>query len=195
VAVGKERGARAGDTESPAVPGADERLGAAAVDGLLRRVARGDAGAFAAVYDQVAGTVYGLVSRIVGDQSRAEQVTAEVLTEVWRSASRFRPAEASGLSWIMTMARRRAISHAGAAADGLMAGPEPSGPAGTVAEQAAESLLPHPGIALLPAPRREAVLLAWCGYTWQQIAELAGAPADTADGRLREDLLGLSNPE
>ena len=36
-----------------------------AVDDLLPRVARGDAGALATVCDQAAGPVYGLVSRIV----------------------------------------------------------------------------------------------------------------------------------
>jgi RNA polymerase sigma-70 factor (ECF subfamily) len=113
------------------VPGADEKPGAAVVDGLLLRVAHGDAEAFAAVYDQVAGAVYGLASRTVGDRSRAEQVVADVLLEVWRSASRFNPAEGSGLSWIMTMARRRAVSHARAAAGDLMAG---LGPTGTLAE-------------------------------------------------------------
>ena len=80
--------AGAAATESPAVRG---------TDGLLRRVARGDAKAFAIVCDQVCGAVYGLVGRIVGDQSRAEQVAAEVLMEVWRSASHFSPAEGSGI--------------------------------------------------------------------------------------------------
>jgi RNA polymerase sigma-70 factor, ECF subfamily len=195
MAVEQERDPLAGSAESPSVRGADRRPGPAAVDGLLRRVARGDAEAFAAVYDQVAGAVYGLVSRIVGDQSRAEQVAAEVLTEVWRSASRFRPAEGSGLNWIMTIARRRAMSQVRAARDGHTAGLEPAEAAGLAAEQAAGSLLAHPGVASLPGPQREAVLLAWCGYTWRQIADLAKAPAETAAEQLREALLGLSGPE
>jgi hypothetical protein len=132
------------------VRGADGRPGAAAVDGLLPRVACGDEEAFAGVCAQVSGAVYGLVLRIVGDQSRAEQVAEEVLVEVWRSASRFSPAEGSGLSWVMTMARRRAMSHA-AAGDGRAAGLRPSE---VVAERAAGSLLTHRGFASGRSARR-----------------------------------------
>lgn len=192
MAVRQKRRSRPAGTESPAVPGAGGWPAAAAVDSLLPRVARGDAEAFAGVYDQVAGAVYGLAYRIVGEQSRAEQVTAEVLTEVWRSASRFRPAEGGGLNWIMTMARRRAVSHAGAAGNGHPAG---LGPSGLAAEETAGSLLAHPGAASLPAPQREAVLLAWCGHTWRQVADLVGVPAGTAAELLRAGLLGLSGPE
>jgi RNA polymerase sigma-70 factor, ECF subfamily len=195
MAVGGKRGSRPASTggaagaESPVVRGEDGQPGAAAVDGLLLRVARGDAKAFAGVYDQVAGPVYGLVSRIVEDPSQAEQVAAEVLVEARRSASRFSPAEGSGLTWIMTMARRRAMSHAGEAGDGLTTGPGPSG----VAERAGESLLAHRGLASLSGPQREAVLLVCCGYTYRQVAELVGVPASTVAERLREGLLRLSS--
>jgi RNA polymerase sigma-70 factor, ECF subfamily len=193
IAAGQKRGSRPAATEPPAERGEGGRPGAAAVDGFLPRVAHGDAEAFAGVYDQVAGAVYGLVLRIVGDQSRAEQVAAAVLVEVWRSAPRFSPAEGSGLSWVMTMARRRAMRHAGAAGDGRTAGLRPSAAAGVIAERAAGSLLEHRGLASLPGPQREAVLLACCGYTWRQAADLAGVPAGTVAGRLREGLLGLGS--
>jgi RNA polymerase sigma-70 factor (ECF subfamily) len=121
MAVGDKRGSRPGGTESHAERRADRGPAAAAVDELLPKVASGDAEAFAGVYDLVAGAVYGLAGRIIGDESRAEQVAARVLLEVWRSAARFSPAEGSGLSWIMTIARRRAMSDA-AAGDGHPAG-------------------------------------------------------------------------
>jgi RNA polymerase sigma-70 factor, ECF subfamily len=176
------------------VRGPRQRPAARTVDSLLRRVAHGDAEAFTAVYDQVADEVYGLVSRIVGDQSQAERVAEEVLTEVWRSAPRFSPAAGSGLNWIMTMARRRAVSQVRAARDGRAAELKPAG-AAVEAEQAAGSLPTHPGVESLPGPQREAVLLAWCGHTWRQVADLAGIPAATAAELVREGLLGLSGPE
>jgi RNA polymerase sigma-70 factor (ECF subfamily) len=178
MAVGGKHRPRPAGTEAP--PGRGEgALPAAPVDGLLPRVARGDDEAFASVCELVADAVYGLVSRIVGDQAAAEQVTAEVLAEVRWSASRFRPGEGSGVSWIMTTARRRAMSHAGA-------------PGGARPEQAAHSLLAHRGLASLPEPQREAVILASCGYSYRQVAELTGVPADTAAERLRQGLLRLS---
>jgi RNA polymerase sigma-70 factor, ECF subfamily len=169
MAVGHKRGSRPAGAESQAVHGKDGRPGAASVDGLLARVAHGDAEAFAGIYDQVADAVYDLVRRIVGDQSRAGQVTAEALLEVWRSASRFNPAQGGGTDWVMAVARRRAVSHAGAAA-----------------ERAAGSLPAPRCLASMPEPQREAVLLACCGYTWRQVADLAGVPVE----RLREGLPG-----
>jgi RNA polymerase sigma-70 factor, ECF subfamily len=86
-----------------------------AVDRLLARVARGDAEALAAVCDQVAGPVYGLVNHIVEDRARSERLTEEVLVEVWRTASRFNPAAGSGLAWIVAIAQRRAVRATGRA--------------------------------------------------------------------------------
>jgi RNA polymerase sigma-70 factor, ECF subfamily len=189
--VGQKRWSRTMG-ESRAASGGDERTGAATVDDLLLRVARGDAAAFADLCDQVGGAVYDLVRRIVADQSAAEQVAGEVLTEVWRSAPRFSPSAGSGLSWVTTIARRRAMSHAGAAAgDGPAGRPGPSAAAMVVAERAGAGLLAHRGLASLPGPQREAVLLACCGYTWRQAADLLEVPASTVAERLRDGLLGL----
>jgi RNA polymerase sigma-70 factor (ECF subfamily) len=192
------RGSRRIGTQSPAVRDEDDRPAGPALDGLLPRVARGDTEAFASLCDQVSGAVYGLVRRIVGDQTRAEQVTADVLVEVWRSASRFSPAEGSGLEWVMTMARRAA----GRRSSGPARGPaEPAAgmaaadelAAGMAAGPTAGGLLAHRGLAHLPGPQREAVLLACCGYTWRQVADLLGIPAETAAERLRDGLLRLGN--
>ena len=141
------------------------------VDGLLDRIARGDTDALTAVYDQVASPVYGLVHRIVKDETRSGQVTEEVLLEVWRTASRFNPSAGSGLAWIIAIAQRHAVRAA-------------RSPAGV-------GLLTHPDIASLPGPQREAVLLACCGYTWREVADLAGVPVGTAAGRLHDGLLQL----
>jgi RNA polymerase sigma-70 factor (ECF subfamily) len=195
VAVEGKRSSGPAGTEPPTVAARDEdgRPGAAVADGLLPRVARGDEKAFELVCDQVGGAVYGLVSLIVADQSQAVQVAAEVLVEVWRSASRFSPAEGSELSWVMTIARRRAISHGRAPGNGRTAGPSPTGVARVAGERADGSLLAHHGLASLPGPQREAVLLASCGYTCQQAADLAGVQADTMAEQLREGMLRLSS--
>src|SRR5262249_23849324 len=77
--------------------------------GLLAKVPRGDETAFAEVYDHFATAVYGLVRRVVQDPAQSEEVTQEVLLEVWRTASRFDPSEGSARSCLMTLAHRRAV--------------------------------------------------------------------------------------
>jgi RNA polymerase sigma-70 factor, ECF subfamily len=170
--------------------GAGRRSGSAVLDGLLARIAGGDAAAFTSFYDQVSGAVYGLVRRIISDQPRADEVAAEVLVEVWRSAAQFDPAKQSGLSWVMTMARRYALRQAGTGDAGRLAR---LAPAGVVPAPLAATLAAHRGLASLPEPQREAVLLAYCGRTPQEMADLAGASAATMAERLRGGLRELSS--
>lgn len=48
-----------------------------------------------------------LLGRVArGDQ---EEVAQEVLTEVWRCAARFRPEKGSAMTWVLTLAHRRAV--------------------------------------------------------------------------------------
>src|SRR3546814_4753086 len=76
---------------------------------LFRRASRGDESAFGQLYDATAARVHGLVLRVVRDPAQAEEVTQEAYLEVWRTASRFDPERGSPLSWLMTIAHRRAV--------------------------------------------------------------------------------------
>lgn len=75
----------------------------------IGRIAQGDQAALASLYDATSQLVYGLVLRILGDAGTSEDVTLEVYLQVWRQAERFDPARGRVLSWLMTMARSRAI--------------------------------------------------------------------------------------
>jgi RNA polymerase sigma-70 factor (ECF subfamily) len=79
------------------------------LDALLHRVARRDTDAFAALYDNTKSRVYGLVARVLRDAGYSEETTQEIYLEVWRSAAAFDSNKGSALSWLMTMAHRRAI--------------------------------------------------------------------------------------
>jgi RNA polymerase sigma-70 factor (ECF subfamily) len=76
---------------------------------LIGKVAEGDQQALAALYDGTSKLVFGLVLRILGDRSVAEEVLFDVYTQVWRQASRYDPARGGPLGWITTIARSRAI--------------------------------------------------------------------------------------
>lgn len=75
----------------------------------LARVAAGDKQAFAELYDATSARVYGLVRRLLVDPAQAEEVTQEIYLEIWQTATRYQQERGSAMSWMLTMAHRRAV--------------------------------------------------------------------------------------
>ncbi len=75
----------------------------------LNRVAGGDRAALRLVYDMTAAKLFGVCLRILNDRSEAEDVLQEVYITVWRRAGAFDEARASPITWLVAIARNRAI--------------------------------------------------------------------------------------
>lgn len=84
---------------SPAVEDAD----------LVRRVAERDADALATLYDRYSATLLGLARRVLRDTEEAEDVLQEVFVQVWRQAMRYDGRRSSVSTWLVLIARSRAI--------------------------------------------------------------------------------------
>ena len=52
---------------------------------------------------------FGLILRILGDRSSAEEVLLDVYTQVWRQAGNYSRERGTPLAWLMTIARTRAL--------------------------------------------------------------------------------------
>jgi len=76
---------------------------------LMSRTAVGDQQAFGELYDLTVSRVYGSVLHVLRSPEHAEEVTQEVFSELWQQAARYDPSRASVFSWMMTIARRRAV--------------------------------------------------------------------------------------
>lgn len=76
---------------------------------LLRRMAIKDASALELFYDRYYRVAFALVIRIVRIRQEAEDVLAEVFWQVWRQSERYTPSRGKPLSWLLTIARTRAI--------------------------------------------------------------------------------------
>lgn len=75
----------------------------------LARIAEGDKRAFTELYDATASRIYGMVRRLLVDPAQSEEVTQEIYLEIWQTASRYKPERGSAMSWMLTMAHRRAV--------------------------------------------------------------------------------------
>jgi len=78
---------------------------------LAARLRAGDGDALAAAYDAYGAATFGLLVRMLGDRAAAEDVQQQVFTEVWRRAGDYDPRRAGLLTWVLTIARSRAIDH------------------------------------------------------------------------------------
>jgi RNA polymerase sigma-70 factor (ECF subfamily) len=76
---------------------------------LVERVATGDQSALAALYDTTNRLLYGLILRVLGDASSAEEVLLDVYTQVWCQAASYDAGRGAPLAWLTTIARSRAI--------------------------------------------------------------------------------------
>lgn len=84
---------------------ADEQQLAAWID----RIVDHDERALTALYDATLSRVYGLVLRIVRRAALAEEVVEDTYFQVWRQAARFDAERGRALTWLLGMARSRAI--------------------------------------------------------------------------------------
>ena len=176
----------------PARPGSD-------LAGLLALVARGDQSAFAAVYDRSAAQVFGLVRRVIRDPAQSEEVTQEVMLEVWRSASRFDPHRGSAMAWLMTLAHRRAVDRirsGQAAAEREVRAAAATGPGYDMVAEEVETRLDAQRVRRclesLTDLQRESVTLAFYGgHTYREVASLLGVATGTVKTRMRDGLIRL----
>jgi RNA polymerase sigma-70 factor, ECF subfamily len=82
---------------------------------LMRAVIDGSQDALARLYDRHGATVFGAAMRTSRDQSVAAEVVQETFLVLWDRAELYDSARGSLPSWLMTIARNRAVDHLRAA--------------------------------------------------------------------------------
>lgn len=165
---------------------------------LILAVARGDAGAFEALYDRYSSMLYALLLRILGNPEDAQEVLQEAFVKVWANAAMFDAVRGSEVAWLISIVRSRGI-------DRLRsrrirsdrendAGRELSTFAGFVdrntgadhAIQSEERTAVRGALSELPEAQRIALELAYFeGMSQSEIAEKLGEPLGTIKTRMQ----------
>ena len=159
----------------------------------MRRIADRRQDALGALYDRYAPLLLALTRRILGNQSDAEEVLQETLLQVWAQAGRYDPRRSSVATWLVLLARSRAIDllrsrrvrqrAVDAVADetqGVHASPQ--GPAAVWYEERRARVAA--ALAELPAEQRHVLEMAFFGgQSQREISEATGIPLGTVKTR------------
>jgi len=176
---------------------------------LMQAIAAGDQAALAALYDRHAGLVFTLALRILRDRMAAEDLVMDVFWELWCRSERYDAARGSPMTYLLTIARSRAIDRKRSAdrhrsvrvqtdlsTDNIGNGPQPatddqSGPLDSaIAGELGQRI--RGAMSKLDAAQRQAVELSFFDdLSHSQIAERLGKPLGTVKTNIRQGLIHL----
>jgi RNA polymerase sigma-70 factor (ECF subfamily) len=157
---------------------------------LAARLRERDPEVLAELHERYGRITFGFLLRALQDRGAAEDVQQQVFLEVWERGPTYDPRRSSPVTWIMTIARSRAIDHLRRRV------PEPRDPATAIAAadgEAATSDLDAlhdawwlaAAIADLPEDEAEVLRLRFAdGLTQREIAQRLGIPLGTVKTRM-----------
>jgi RNA polymerase sigma-70 factor (ECF subfamily) len=164
---------------------------------LVRAMAAGDDRALGTLYDKWHAVVHGVVARVLRQPDDIEDVVEETFWQAWRQASRFDPTRGAVQTWLLTIARSRALDRVrslrrrreepleGEDGESATQVAAPSDP-GLDAEASERRRIVTAALSGLPTEQREALELGYYGGLSQsEIAERTGQPLGTVKTRMR----------
>jgi RNA polymerase sigma-70 factor (ECF subfamily) len=168
----------------------------------LRRIASGDQGGAASLYDRHARPLYSLILRIVGDETEAEDLLQDVFAQAFRQAARYDATRGAVAAWLLMMARSRAIDKVRArrtrfegrtgAEQPLDEMPDSQPDAASAMLDEEQTRIVRQALGDLPLLQRMAIELAYYeGLSHTEIAERLEQPLGTVKTRIRLGLLKL----
>jgi RNA polymerase sigma factor (sigma-70 family) len=172
----------------------------AQLSAALNRVASADREALRLVYDMTAAKLFGVCLRILNDRSEAEDVLQDVYLTIWQKAASFDANRASPITWLVAIARNRAIDRARSGAPRWVNQPIEAAervvdPA-PLASELLEAQQEHERLksCLDEIEKRQSLAIRAAflgGFTYEELAERAGVPLGTMKSWIRRGLAKL----
>ncbi len=172
---------------------------------LLMEIRQGSQSAFAEFYDRTSALVFCTALRVLRDRHSAEEVTHDVFMNVWRNAASFDAGRSAVTTWLLVIARSRAVDrrrshaararreegmpdHAQAAAQDLDPDADPRSQHGRKERR----LAVRDAMQQLPSELRAGVELAYDqGLSHSEIAQRLQLPLGTVKTRIRRGMAKL----
>lgn len=159
---------------------------------LISLVAKKQVDALSELYDRYSRLVFSLSLYIVGDQIAAEEITQDAFTRLWIQAETYQPSQAKVKTWLVTIARNRAI-------DELRR--RKVRPSTVLLEEAweisvnnleeavdgrAQSIQVRTALSTLPSEQQQVITMAYFGgYSQAEISNELAMPLGTVKTRMR----------
>ena len=172
--------------------------------GLLERITVRDEAALAALYDRHSRLAYSVIMRILGTTSDAEDVLQETFVRVWSRVDTYDAMLGSPATWLVRIARNRAIDRLRARrARGninVAADEDASRASEPITRVTPETMLEDRTLAgavrtalaaLTPAQRTLIEAAYFEGYTHSELATRFGVPLGTVKTRIRPGLAAM----
>lgn len=169
---------------------------------LLAAVGGGDERAFAQLYESCSAHLYSLLLRILKRRDWADEALQDCFLRVWQKADTYAPEKGAPLTWLMTVARYRALDllrmkrpevempEEGAEVPMTFADASESPEDRAVEREGLGKL--HRCMKGLQNEQKQSVLLAYYeGYTHQELAQAMDAPLGTVKSWVRRGLARL----
>lgn len=160
---------------------------------LMARVAAGDQQAFRTLFERHGERVFRYAHRLINEVSKAEEVTNDVMLEVWKNASRFE-GRSRVSTWIIGIARNVALNavrgkRLPTVAIDQVAEPidhaTDRDPVSAEQQRAGISQLLRQALRDLSVEHRDVVELTFFhGFSYPEIAQIVGCPENTVKTRM-----------
>lgn len=169
---------------------------------MIARTALGDRDAFAMLYEATSSKLHAICVSVLKDRPEAEETLQEVYIKVWQGAGRYASNGLSPMTWLITIARNRAIDRLRARTSRPVTSPsdeaeslpssEPGPEAATIRAQ--ERKLLDNCLAELGKDQAEAVRAIYLeGLTYADLATRLDKPINTVRSWLRRSLMRLKD--
>jgi RNA polymerase sigma-70 factor (ECF subfamily) len=170
--------------------------------GLLKATAGGDEAAFDRLYGATSAKLFGVIARIIRQRDVAEEILQETYLRIWDHAGDYRFDKGRPMTWMITIARNRALDCLRRQrperplddSPGRDAWPDPDpGPLDlAIAGESAQAL--RRCLDELGEEQRSCITLAYVeGYTHDELARRLACPLGTVKSWIRRGLAHLKS--